>query len=151
MLGLQQGSDSEDVHDTWASSAQISSITSHTSFDHGDEHEHEHEASSDGSFDGSLTQHIRVHGRQPETCFPIHLLSACSGTGRTMCPYSGSITSRDMLAGAGEDLVQGTFDTNLGQTLDHVGTRDEYGRSRRPTTCGGEAWKEGSGSEKDEG
>jgi hypothetical protein len=110
MFGLRQGSHSEDVHETVTSRPQITfSPSSHPASDHGDEVDD----ASPQHLGDALIPHIRingVNGSRPAFCFPIHLLSACSGSSRNMCPFSNSITSREILSGiVGGAPAQGTL------------------------------------------
>lgn len=105
MVGPQQGSDSEDVHETSASSPLISSVSSHTTSDHGAQRE---DASSDHHED-AVIHPTDTDGEQSSSRFPFHLLSACSASSRNMCPFSSSITSREILTGVNGPAVQGKF------------------------------------------
>ncbi|KAL5376455.1 hypothetical protein DPSP01_010464 [Paraphaeosphaeria sporulosa] len=97
MLGLYQGSDSEDNHETSASSPQPSSPSSHSTFDHG----RAQETASNGHAAVAVTRHSNVNNRWTASPFPAHLLSACSSSSRNMCPFSNSITSQEILSGVG--------------------------------------------------
>ena len=96
MVGLQQGAHSEDVHETAASRPQTTfPSSSHSALDHGDEVDD----ARPQHLEHGLITHVEVNGTSAAFCLPVHLLSACSGSSRNMCPFSNSITSQEILSG----------------------------------------------------
>jgi hypothetical protein len=130
MLGLYQGSDSEDMHETSASSPPISTPASHATSDHG----HKQVKARHGHADGAVVQHSGINGRPSAPTFPVHLLSACSSSSRNMCPFANSITSREILSGVGGVRDPGTsaaMALNAGSPV----VEKHPTVSKRDTTC----------------